>query len=153
MSAGAWQREVASLVEGTLHSSHVLVDLDLQGQDRQPARDAFYDLVLWLARSRAESLLLHDAEPPRSLAAILHADAATRAAACQRACREWQILLQVERLVAEGPGVVARQWPTTKVQWRHNRWVRLILALLERGDTHLAQRHVRYMSKGLGTPR
>ena len=107
------------------------------------------DFVLWLAKSRAESLLHHSEEPPRCLAMLLHADPAVAGAAQERTVREWRALLRAEALQRDGSWA-ERTSPLRHVMWRHNRWLRLVHCLVEAGDVDSARRHIVHMFQGFG---
>ena len=148
MSRGAWQADVVEVVTASLHDGPTLRELGLTQSNRQRQREIHLDLLLWLARLRADSLVQHSEEPPRSLAAILSADPAERLQARERHLREWRLLLRAEEM--HNAGSLGRHSPLERVGWRHNRWIRLIHALLESGATEDAEYQVRCMFTGFG---
>jgi len=149
MALGGWQKELKGIMEGTLHSRDKLEDLGLWGKD-DTDKDMldFVDLILWLARVRAQALCHHSEEPPRLLAALHSTDPEQRRVCTERALSAWTALLDTETLHRNGRCTASG--PFAKVVWRFNRWTRAVLSLIERGDHAAAKAAVETMFKGFG---
>ena len=100
MAYGQWQTDLQFIARSSLHFNQLA---DFERVCARPTGLSDYtDLVLWLCRSRAASLVHHTDDIPRCFAALLHASPEVANGARARALRHWEILLDTETLQRHG---------------------------------------------------